>query len=324
MKHSIVITGGHTGLGLVASRRILATTPDAHLVWATRSQQVAEEAAAGLAATARITILPLDLNALDSVRHFADDLLGRLHDGTLPPLTTLLCNAGIQFAEGEFRTIDGFERTFGVNYLAHFLLVELLRPELEPAGRIVLTDSGTHFDAPRVWTAAMFGMPPAQYLGAGPLARGAVPADLEPASAPANMFRYSTSKLCLLLFMYELDRRLRAAGSHITITAFDPGLMPGTGLGRANQGAALWAWENVLPVLRLFPGVNSPETSGANLAWLATDPAVAGVTGQYFEGRRAVPSSELSRQPQLQAELWAGTEKLLAGQPVPALAGQRG
>lgn len=324
MNHSIVITGGHTGLGLAASRRMLATIPDAHLVWATRSQQVAEKAKASLAASGRITILPLDMNALKSVRHFADDLLGRLHAGTLPPLTTLLCNAGIEFTEGEFRTTDGFEQTFGVNYLAHSLLVDLLRPELEPGGRIVLTDSGTHFDAPRLWTAAMFGMPPAQYLGAGPLSRGAVPADLEPVSARANMFRYSTSKLCLLLFMYELDRRLRAAGSHITVTAFDPGLMPGTGLGRANKGAALWAWKNVMPVLRLFPGVNSAETSGANLAWLATDPAVAGVTGKYFEGRKAVPSSELSRQPELQAELWADTEKLLTGQPVPAVAGQRG
>ena len=320
MNHSILITGGHTGLGLAASRHLLATAPDAHLVWATRSRQVAEQAAARLGATSRITILPLDLNTLASVRHFADDVLDRLQAGTLPPLRALVCNAGIQFAEGQHWTTDGFEQTFGVNYLAHFVLVERLLPALEPAGRLVLVGSGTHFDAPRLWTAAMFGMPPAQYLGAVPLARAEVPADLEPASAPANQFRYSTSKLCTLLYMYELDRRLRAAGSRVTVTTFDPGLMPGTGLGRANKGAALWAWKNVMPVLRLFPGVNSTETSGRNLAWLATSPAVAGVTGKYFEGRQAVLSSELSRQPKLWAELAAGTEQLLAAQPALAVA----
>lgn len=318
MNHSIVITGGHTGLGLAASRYLLATVPDAHLIWGTRSRQVAERAAASLGAPSRITILPLDLNALDNVRHFADELLDRLRAGTLPPLHALVCNAGIQFAEGEHWTADGFEQTFGVNYLAHFVLAERLLPALEPAGRLVLVGSGTHFDAPRLWTAALFGMPPAQYLGAAPLARGEVPADLKPTSAPANMFRYSTSKLCTLLYMYELDRRLRAAGSGITVTTFDPGLMPGTGLGRANKGAALWAWKNVLPVLRLFPGVNATDTSGRNLAWLVASPAVAGTTGKYFEGRQAVPSSELSRQPKLWAELWAGTEKLLAAQPAPA------
>lgn len=319
MNHSILITGGHTGLGLAASRQLLATAPDAHLVWATRSRQVAEQAAARLGAADRISILPLDLNTLANVRYFADDLLGRLHAGALPPLRALVCNAGIQFAEGQHWTTDGIEQTFGVNYLAHFVLVERLLPALEPAGRLVLVGSGTHFDAPRLWTAAMFGMPPAQYLGAAPLARGEVPADLKPASAPANQFRYSTSKLCTLLYMYELDRRLRAAGSRVTVTTFDPGLMPGTGLARANKGAALWAWKNIMPVLRLFPGVNSTETSGRNLAWLATSPAVAGVTGKYFEGRQAVLSSELSRQPKLWAELAAGTEQLLAAQPALAV-----
>ena len=320
MNYSLLITGGHTGLGLAASRHLLATAPEAHLIWATRSRQVAEQAAAGLGAPDRITILPLDLNTLASVRHFADDLLSRLHAGTLPPLRVLVGNAGIQFAQGQHWTAEGIEQTFGVNYLAHFVLVERLLPALEPAGRVVLVGSGTHFDAPRVWTAAMFGMPPAQYLGVASLARGEVPAELPPASAPANQFRYATSKLCTLLYMYELDRRLRAAGSRVTVTTFDPGLMPGTGLGRANTGAALWAWKNVLPVLRLFPGVNSTATSGRHLAWLAASPAVAGVTGQYFEGRQAVPSSALSRQPKLWAELWADTEQLLAAQPALAAA----
>ncbi len=46
MNYSLLIIGGHTGLGFAASRHLLATTPEAHLIWATRSRQVAEQAAA--------------------------------------------------------------------------------------------------------------------------------------------------------------------------------------------------------------------------------------------------------------------------------------
>lgn len=231
MKHSIVITGGHTGLGLAATRHILATTPDAHIVWASRSLEAAQQTAAGLSAAGRVSVMPLDLAALDKVRHFAADLQARLADGTLPPLGTLVCNAGIQFTEGEHWTAEGIEQTFGVNHLAHFLLVETLRPQLEPAARVVVVSSGTHLDTPSM--NSLFGVPPAEYLGAAALAAGAVAAGLDPLSAKGNRFRYGTSKLCNLLFVYELDRRLRAAGSQVTVNAFDPGLMPGTGLARA-------------------------------------------------------------------------------------------
>jgi NAD(P)-dependent dehydrogenase (short-subunit alcohol dehydrogenase family) len=312
---TIVITGGHTGLGLAASLHVLATSPDTHLVWAVRSPDAARRAAAGLTppGTAdRVSILPLDLAALASVRTFAADLGARLEAGTLPPLGAIVANAGVQFADGLHHTADGVEQTFGVNYLAHFLLVELLRLRLAPDGRIVLVSSGTHFDAPRVWTSAMFGMPGPQYLGVAALARGEVPAGLAPVSVKANQFRYATSKLCTLLFAYELDRRLRAAGSRVTVTAFDPGLMPGTGLARANSAPARWAWNHVMPALRLLPGVNSAETSGRDLARLAVDPSVAGVGGQYFVRQRAVPSSALSRRPELGTELWAGSEQVIA------------
>lgn len=317
---TIVVTGGHTGLGLAASRHLLAADPNVHLVWAVRSPDAARRAAAALAARAgaaagaagRVTMLPLDLAALTTVRAFADDLGARLGAGALPPLAAVVTNAGIQFASGLHRTPDGIEQTFGVNHLAHFLLVTLLRPRLAADGRVVVVTSGTHFDAPRVWTSALFGMPGPRYLGAGAHARGDVPAGMDPEGPKASQFRYAASKLCTLMFAYELDRRLRAAGSGVTATAFDPGLMPGTGLLRDNPAPARWAWDHVLPALRVLPGVNSPDTSGRDLARLAADPAVAGVSGRYFERQRAVPSSALSLRPELWADLWAGSEQLVA------------
>jgi NAD(P)-dependent dehydrogenase (short-subunit alcohol dehydrogenase family) len=259
----------------------------------------------------RIQVLLLDLASLASVQALAETVQTKLAAGALPPLQALVCNAGIQFAEGLHHTADGFEQTFGVNHLGHFLLVELLLPHLNATGRVVVVSSGTHFDAPRVWTSAFFGMPGPQYLEATALARGAVPAGMDPTSIKANQFRYTTSKLCNLLFTYELNRRLRAAHSAITVNAFDPGLMPGTGLARATSKAALWAWNHVLPVLRLFPGVNAPATSGRYLARLSADPALNGRTDGYYEADQCIPSSNLSRRPELWAALWADSESLV-------------
>ena len=105
-----------------------------------------------------------------------------------------------------------------------------------------------------------------------------------PASAQANQFRY----------VYTSPTSWTAAGSAVTANAFNPGLMPGTGLARANQGPALWAWHHVLPVLRLFPGVHSPAASGRCLAWLVNDLALKGRSGGYYDGDKLTPSSALS------------------------------
>ncbi|MBO0934327.1 SDR family NAD(P)-dependent oxidoreductase [Fibrella aquatilis] len=307
---TIIITGGHTGLGLATSRHILTNTTNVQLVWASRSVDVARQTALDLAPD-RITVLPLDLAKLADVQPFVASVTTLIEAGTLPPLGAVVCNAGVQFAGGQHQTTEGIEETFSVNHLAHFLLVNLLLPHLLPTGRVVVVSSGTHFDAPRIWQSTLFGMPAPQYLGAAALARGAVPAGMDPASNKANRFRYTTSKLCNVLFVYELNRWLRAAGSSITVTAFDPGLMPGTGLARSNSPVERWAWNYVLPILRLFDGVNAVDTSGRNLARLATNPAVSGVSGQYVEGTTVVPSSVLSRRPELWADLWAESQKLI-------------
>lgn len=261
----------------------------------------------------RVSKLPLDLASVTSVRDLARSAEAALNDGSLPPLSAIVCNAGIQFAGGVHRTADGVEETFGVNHLGHFLLVDLLLPHLSPDGRVVVVSSGTHYDAPRIWTSAAFGMPAPVFLGGTQLARGDVPAGIDPESATADQFRYTTSKLCNLLFAAELDRRLRAAGSRVSVNSFDPGLMPGTGLARNNGPIAFWAWNHVLPLLRVFGGINAPGTSGRWLARLVADPALRGVSGGYYEAGRRDPvlSSTLSRQESLAADLWADSEALI-------------
>src|SRR3989442_1396135 len=72
----------------------------------------------------------------------------------------------------------------------------------------------------------------------------------EPAEpdATAGRRRYTTSKLCNVLCTYELDRRLRSQGREgISVNAYDPGLMPGTGLARNYSGLQRFVWRFVIP-----------------------------------------------------------------------------
>jgi NAD(P)-dependent dehydrogenase (short-subunit alcohol dehydrogenase family) len=118
------MTGGTSGLGEVAARQI-AGTPGMRLVLgARRGSQSA------------IETLPLDLTRLESVREFAQGVIQQLGD-TL--IDALVLNAGTQFPNIDQRTEDGFETTFAVNHLAHYLLLQLLLPKLAQGATVVIT-----------------------------------------------------------------------------------------------------------------------------------------------------------------------------------------
>jgi NAD(P)-dependent dehydrogenase (short-subunit alcohol dehydrogenase family) len=135
--------------------------------------------------------------------------------------------------------------------------------------------------------------------------------------------RYTMSKLSNVLTAYELDRRLAAGevGSPgIAVNAFDPGLMPGTGLARDYSGLQAFAWRYLLPALTLVPGINvhTPRRSARALARLAGDPELEGVSGQYFSGFRRTRSSTDSFDRVIAAELWSASTELtgLGGQQI--------
>jgi NAD(P)-dependent dehydrogenase (short-subunit alcohol dehydrogenase family) len=251
----------------------------------------------------------LDLASLASIRAFTDALAERAD----PPLKAIVCNAGIQVVSGLSHTEDGFETTFGVNHLGHFLLVNRLLKRLVTPARVVFVASGTHDPAQRT------GMPVPVYTDARTLAHPAPGPEANPGEVGRQ--RYTTSKLCNVLCTYELARRLETAGlstpdAPVTVNAFDPGLMPGSGLARDYSPLQRFAWNFVLPVLRWFmPNVNTTEASGQALARLVTDPALAGVSGRYFEGRREIRSSQASYDEAVARALWDTSAELVALQP---------
>jgi light-dependent protochlorophyllide reductase len=292
-----VITGASTGLGLECARALLRTDASWHVVLAVRDGARAADAVAQLGEATRCSVLDLDLASLESVRGFSE----RMRAAGLPPVHAIVCNAGVQVVSGAQSTADGFEMTFGVNHLGHFALVKGLLDQLARPARIVVVSSGTHHPSKRT------GMPEPHYTSAVDLASAMADTD----GSTEGRRRYTTSKLCNLLFSYELDRRLGHGERGVTVNAFDPGLMPGSGLARDYPPLQRLAWRLVLPVLRVLPNVHSTRTSGARLAALVTDPRFEGVTGLYFEGLKAIRSSVDSYDIDKARDLWQTSERLL-------------
>ena len=244
---------------------------------------------------AAIDVVELDLASLASVRAAAEELLAIGAEEA--PLRVIVANAGLQVLSAAHASEDGYELTFAVNHLGHFLLVRLLREALVAPARVVVVSSGTHYGTFR----KSWGFPAPRWADPHELAR--------PREGQGRI-AYSTSKLANLYFAYELARRSDPA--RLTANAFDPGLMPATGLARDASGFQRFMWERVLPPLRhVVPGISSPEASGAALARLAVDPSLDGVTGRYYAITRDTLSSEASYDGARAEELWAVSEELV-------------
>ncbi|KAI6080441.1 NAD(P)-binding protein [Hypoxylon rubiginosum] len=306
-KGSVIITGGTINLGYYAALEIARAHPEYLVVISSRSDK--EHAADTINKTlgqANTIYIPLDLASLQNVRQYAEDWAAK----DRPPIHALLLNAGLQFPGPVSKTVDGLESTFAINHVGHALLFHLLRPHLAANARVVVTSSGTHDPAQTKNT-----FPHPDYISAEELAH--------PTTSAANpgRQRYAESKLANVLWTYALHRRLTqraAAESGIAVTAFDPGLMPGTGLAREANPVARWVWLHILPrlipLMRLLlsPNVHTAHESGTNLARLAVGPEGEGQGGKYFEGPKPIKTSPASYEEAKQEDLWRWTVDYLA------------
>jgi len=269
----VVVTGGTSGLGFRLAE-LLAHDRGFKVILTGRSQTATNEAAQRAGATG----LALDLGSLNSVRHFASEVAA-LTGGA--PLHALVCNAGIQALQRS-KTAEGFETTFGVNHIGTVALIEeVLRTTGAPT-RLVLVASGVHDPDQRT------GMPaPLEQASVRELAYPAPWKSTDESAERDGRRRYATSKLGNVRTAIELSRRL--AGTTV-VSAFDPGLMPGTGLARDAGPVQRALWASVFRLMLIVPGVQTPRQSARQLARLVTDiPTVA--SGTYVErGRSRLPS----------------------------------
>src|SRR5580693_527247 len=192
LERTFIVTGGNTGLGFGCASA-LAQDSNSLVIIACRDTTKGEQAAQKVReAGGNARVLPLDLARQSSIRAF----VGAFREAQLPPLAGIVCNAGMQNGAAPAKTEEGYETTFAVNHLGHYLLSRLLLEDLSQDGRITIVSSGTHDPKERT------GMPPPVYNDADTVAH-----DFE-ANFKAGMRRYTTSKLCNVFFTYELARQL--------------------------------------------------------------------------------------------------------------------
>ena len=211
---TVVITGGNSGLGFACARAILKAPHGApwRVVLACRdegrAQAAVDQLTSGAGVAGQVEAISVDLASLASVHAFAAELNKRLRTGTTPPLHAVVCNAGVNPLNTKTATADGFESTFGINHLGHFLLINELLPALQSPARVVVVASGVHDPAQKS------GVPAPAWNDPAALARG----ELGAAAASDKAFasgqrRYSTSKLANVYFTYALARRLPAGAT---------------------------------------------------------------------------------------------------------------
>ena len=305
---TILMTGGHSGLGFVGART-LAGRFGCALILAGRNPERLEDAAERLRTEtgAKIATLEMDLNSLASVRAGVASLKARLHSDSSDggTLQGIVCNAGAQFHGPVSYSADGYEETFASNCLGHFLLVNLLLDRVGTDGRVIWTASGTHDPASMDGRSVGAAIEPDAY---------ALAHQGKTQKAVSGGRRYATSKLCTILYAYELDRRLRRAGTPIGSIAYDPGFLPETGMGRmAPSILRTSAAKLVLRSIGLTMG--QMPLSGEALGMLAAGKDTAAASGKYFQSKNGAlgeaRSSTTSYDEAKAAQLWSASEVLV-------------
>ena len=194
-----VITGGNAGAGFQASRILLSK--GAKVVMLNRSTErsiaAVNELKDEFGPDAGVSFVRMDLSELASVRAAATDVLA-----TIPRIDALICNAAIAQVPTQKLTIDGFESQLGTNHYGHFVLCGMLFDRIEEAqGRIVVVASlGYNMG---IKTIQFDDMNWDKNYSANPV--------------------YSQSKLAQMMFAYELQDRVKAAGKNVDVYVCHPG-----------------------------------------------------------------------------------------------------
>jgi NAD(P)-dependent dehydrogenase (short-subunit alcohol dehydrogenase family) len=267
-----LLTGANSGIGRVTAEELAKRGAK---VWlACRDRTKTEPVLQNIAqAGGNAELVRLDLSDLDSVRACAATVLSKAE-----PLHVLINNAGL--AGRKALTKQGFELTFGVNHLGHFLLTQLLLPRLleQPHSRVVNVSSKAHYNA-----------------------RGI---DFDELHRPGKGFgalhAYAVSKLANVLHAKELAERYGARGLHAY--ALHPGVV------------ASDVWREIpQPFRRLVTWrMISNEDGAKTTLYCATSAEVAEHNGRYYDDCREKTPSAAAQDRKLAAELWQKSQDFVA------------
>jgi protochlorophyllide reductase len=305
---TVIVTGASSGLGLNAANSL--SKSGYHVIMACRDFAKGKKAAQDIGMDpSTYTVMHLDLASLDSVRQFVDAF-----KSSNRRLDCLVCNAAVYLptAKEPTYTPDGFELSVGTNHLGHFLLANLLLPELEaspdncPAGqpRMIIVGSITGN------TNTMAGnVPPKADLGdmSGLLSKASMIDGKEFDGAKA----YKDSKVCNMLTMREFNKR--HGGKRVSFASLYPGCIADTGLFRTH----FQLFKTLFPLFQKYvtKGYVSQAEAGKRLAQVVSDPSMS-KSGVYWswsdkDGSFENQVSEEVSDDGKAAKLWEVSEKLV-------------
>jgi len=281
----VIMTGATSGIGLAAATQ-LRVVPGVRLLVGKR------------ASTTDTDFLPLDLESLNSVRCFADAVKDALPEAAT--IAALVLNAGVQFGSANHRTRDGFETTFAVNHLAHYLLLRLLMPRLAFGARVVITTSNLH-------DARTNHIAPPEHADAQKLACGR-PELSKSQDRRSGIRAYAASKLCNVLTARALASSALAQDRNLRVIAFNPGFIPGTKLTRHQPLSFRLPFSIVAPIMSRLNKGNTLLDAGSHLASLVlgnTVPPKGRIYASLVKGHITWPDpSLLANDDAVMKELW--------------------
>ena len=272
---TVVVTGASDGIGYVCAYTLAQL--GAKVVLVGRNQEKCQQAAARInldTATKNITVEVADLSILSQVR----DLANRVTDAH-DHIDVLLNNVGGFFRQRS-QTSEGLEYTFALNHMGYFVLTDRLLPALKAAaqGRIVNVSSRAHQNGSMNFN------------------------DLQGRTRYAGWSAYCQSKLMNIMFTYEIARRLE--GTNVTANCLPPGFVASK-FGHNNPGlpGLIVRLSQVLMAI-------SPYAGAQTSLHVATTPALAEVSGQYFNKSKIAASSPESLDVAAQQRLWQISEEI--------------
>ena len=278
-----IVTGATSGIGKEIARELARRGVHVGIVGRNpaKTAATADELRASVP-DAEIETYHADLSELGDVRALADEL-HRRNDR----IDVLVNNAGIN-SSIPIVTSDGFDVMLATNYLAPFLLTNLVTDLLKAGApsRVVNVASEAHRASDRIDVDHIRDFVPMGVVGGNRL--------------------YGRTKLELILFTQELARRLEGTG--VTANAVCPGLVATNLAGEASP------FTRVAAAMSRTPLVRRPEQGARMPVRLASDPAFERTTGEFFSstpGARLIPAHPARRDRALQTELWARTADLV-------------
>ncbi|KAK6818912.1 short-chain dehydrogenase [Apiospora arundinis] len=320
---SIVVTGANGSLGRAIVSGIVSSPEFAtyHGVYAVRDPSSATALNDALQTSNTMQphshdIMSLDLSILASVRNFAAKFNTAVAAGDIPPIRVLILNAGWQEFTTQTWSEDGFDMAFMTNYLGHWLLTLLLLQSMDrESGKIVVVGSLSHdVHAGQNNIGGQFTDPKWKIIIQGstePVAKGTWSTTEDDPSWCAGFRRYGASKLCEVMMIPELQRRLDADPNlnKISVLGVDPGTMPTTIVRRGPWAMRVLLGRILMPMfagLMVWLSPNGPlrttQKSARDILAVGFEPGP--VKGLYFDGSARAEMSAEASDPEKQNLLW--------------------